>query len=64
MARLNAEWISWMKAYRLYDPRHPQQTVAYEEDEDAAEALALENGYFGLVICDADTMHIELMEYI
>ena len=59
MGKLNAEWIPYMKAYRLYDPRNPQQTVAYEEDEDTAEAKALEEGYSGLVICDADTMHVE-----
>lgn len=59
MSNLNAEWIPYMKAYRLYDPRHPQQTVAYEKDEDAAEARALEEGYSGLVVCDVDTMHVE-----
>lgn len=59
MNKLNAEWISYMKAYRLYDAHRPQQTVAYEEDEAAAEARALEEGYSGLVICDADTMHVE-----
>lgn len=48
-----------MKAYRLYDARYPQQTVAYEEDEAEAEQRALEEGYSGLVICDTDTMHIE-----
>lgn len=42
--KLFAEWIPYMKAYRLYDPRRPQQTVAYEEDEAKAEAWALENG--------------------
>ena len=59
MSRLNAEWIPYMRAYRLYDPRNPQNTVAYETDESAAEARALESGYSGLVICDADTMHVE-----
>ena len=60
--RLNAEWITYMKAYRLYDPRHPQQTVAYEDSEEAAKEHAVANGYDGLVICDADTMHIETTE--
>ena len=59
MCKLNAEWISDMKAYRLYDPRNPQPTVAYEENEDVAKTRALEEGYSGLVICDADTMHVE-----
>ncbi len=48
-----------MKAYRLYDVCCPQQTIAYEEDETVAIQRALEEGYSGLVICDADTMHIE-----
>lgn len=59
MKRLNAEWISYMKTYRIYDPKYPQQTVAYEDDLDEAEQHALENGYEGIVECDADTMHIE-----
>lgn len=57
--KLNAEWIPYMKAYRLYDPHCPQQTVAYEENEEKAEARALKEGYSGLIICDIDTMHIE-----
>lgn len=59
MDRLSAEWIPHMKAYRLYDVRHPQQTVAYEEDAAVAEQRAFEEGYAGLVFCDADTMHVE-----
>ena len=59
MNRLRAEWIPYMNAYRLYDIRDPQQTVAYENNENAAEARALEEGYSGLIICDADTMHVE-----
>ena len=48
-----------MKAYRLYAPQNPQQTVAYEDDEETAEKHAIENGYDGIVICDTDTMHVE-----
>ena len=55
--RLNAEWIPHMEAYRLYDASHPQQTVAYEENADMAEQRVLKEGYAGLVLCDADTMH-------
>lgn len=36
--KLNAEWIPHMKAYRLYAPRNPQQTIAYEDDEETAES--------------------------
>lgn len=56
-----AEWITYMKAYRLYDPKHPQATVAYEDDMDVAEVVAKENGYASVVLCDADTMHTELI---
>lgn len=58
MKRLNAEWIPYMKAYRIYDPKHPQQTIAYEGDLDVAEQYAIENGFNGIVECDADTMNI------
>ncbi len=34
--RLNAEWIWYMEAYRLYDPEHPEWTVAYVDDLDQA----------------------------
>ena len=52
--RLNAEWIPYMKAYRLYNPKYPQETVAYEKDLDVAERRAKEEGYSDLVLCDAD----------
>lgn len=51
MKRLNAEWIPHMKAYRIYDPKYPQQTIAYEDDLDVAEQYALENGYDDIVEC-------------
>lgn len=48
---LYAEWIDYMNAYRLYDdPIHPQQTVAYEDDLEAAEKRAIEEGYSGLLL--------------
>lgn len=59
MKQLHAEWIPWMRAYRLYDPNYPQQTIAYEENKDVAEKRAIENGYSDLVICDSDSMHVE-----
>lgn len=57
---LNAEWIPYMNSYRIYNSKNPQQTVAYEDDLYDAERHAVENGYDGIVECDADTMHIEL----
>lgn len=46
MKSIIAEWISYMRAYRLYDPKHPQQTIAYEDcDEDTVRRHAMENGY-------------------
>ena len=56
---MNTEWIPYMKAYRLYDARYPQKTVAYEENAAVAEQRAIEEGYSGLVICDTNTMHAE-----
>lgn len=53
MNKLVAEWIPYMKAYRVYDPHKPQDTVAYEKDEDRLEEE-------GVTICDADTMHVEI----
>ena len=52
MNKLVAEWIPYMKAYRVYDPLKPQDTVAYEDDEDR---LADKD----ITIRDADTMHVE-----
>ena len=60
MGKINAEWITWMKAYRLYTPQNPYRTVAWEDDIEIAERHAIENGYDGLVLCDSDTMHIEV----
>ncbi len=34
--KLNAEWISYMKAYRLYVSESPQDTIAYEDDLEIA----------------------------
>ena len=45
MMKLNAEWIGYMKAYRLYNPKRPQETVAYEDDLEVAEERAIEEGY-------------------
>ena len=53
---LNAEWIPFMSAYRLYNPRTPQDTVAYIDSlDDVDEDL------YDVALCDADSMHVELM---
>lgn len=57
--KLKAEWVSYMKSYRLYEPTHPQDTVAYEDDLIEAETHARHNGYDGIILCDSDTMKIE-----
>ena len=59
---LCAEWISYMHAYRIYDPHNACDTIAYVDVENLweAEDNAIEHGYTGLCICDADTMHVEL----
>lgn len=48
--KLIAEYIDYMGLYRLYNPEHPSQTVAYEDDLKDAERHSLENGYDGIVI--------------
>lgn len=45
MRGLNADWIEYMKAYRIYDPKYSQQTIAYEEDLTVAEQRVKEDGY-------------------
>lgn len=54
MIQLNAEWISYMKAYRLYNPHYPQQTVAYVDTLEEAERPG-----YRIVECDIDTMHVK-----
>lgn len=29
-----ADWIDYMGLYRVYDPKHPQQTVAYVDEAE------------------------------
>lgn len=29
-----ADWLDYMDAYRVYDPKHLQQTVAYVDEEE------------------------------
>lgn len=61
--RLNAEWIPYMKAYRIYDPHKPQQTIAYSDDDiERIDEIAREHGYDGVSECDIDTMHVELYD--
>ena len=55
----NAEWIPYMKSYRLYDPKHPQDTIAYVDDLDEARRQAKEEHGARIVECDIDTMHVE-----
>lgn len=57
--RLIAEWIPYMKAYRLYDAKHPSNTVAYVDSIEEAEA---EHPEYDYVICDSDTMGIEMYD--
>lgn len=58
MKKLNAEWINYMKAYRIYDPKNSQQTVAYENNLETAKSNAIENGYDEIIECDSDIIHI------
>ena len=49
MAKLNAEWIDFRRAYRLYDSNHPVDTVAYVDDLQVAQKESIENEYDGIV---------------
>ena len=42
---VNAEWVDYMSAYRVYDPKQPQITIAYEKDLKVLEKRVLEEGY-------------------
>lgn len=53
--RLHAEWIEYMKAFRLYLKERPQCSVAYEEDIEAAKKRAIEEGYYELFVDDKST---------
>ena len=55
----HAEWIPYMKSYRVYDPKKPQDTIAYVDDLDEAREQAREEQNAHIVLCDADTMHVE-----
>ena len=57
MERLNAEWIGYMDAYRIYNPKKPQNTVAYVSSLEEAERSA-EEGY-ELVLCDDNAINME-----
>lgn len=51
---LHAIWIPYMNAYRLYDPRYKEQTVAYVDAED----LVKEEEYgYNIVLVDLDTYY-------
>ena len=32
MPEYHVYWVSWLDAYRVFDPKHREQTVAYVED--------------------------------
>ena len=51
---LHAVWSPFFSAYRLYDPKDPEETVAYvKTTEDLLESEAL-SGYT-IVLVDLDT---------
>lgn len=48
--KLNAEWISYINAYRLYDPDRPQDTIAYNNDLGDEWKRAKAEGYDGIIL--------------
>jgi len=55
----HAEWIPYMKSFRIFDPRKPQDTIAYVDNLDEARKQAREENNAHIALCDADTMHVE-----
>ncbi len=54
---LHAEWVTYMDAYRIYEPSKPNSTIAYVDSNDLEkeEELIKEKGYDGIIMDDADT---------
>lgn len=52
MTKIIAEWIEYMKAYRLYNPKKPQNTIAYEENSEHIKERVREEGYTTVEIED------------
>ena len=55
----HAEYVPYMKAYRLYNPRRPYDTIAYVDDLEQAREQAWDEYHADIAVCDADTMHVE-----
>ena len=47
-----------MDAYRIYNPKKPQNTVAYVSSLEEAERRTAEEGY-ELVLCDDNAINME-----
>lgn len=56
--RLNADWVKTEDAYRVYDRRHPQQTIAYDDDIVAIADWAYDHGYEGVNVTDGPMRYI------
>ena len=55
----HAEWLPYMKAYRIFNPKKPQDTIAYVDDLDEARQQAKDEHNARIALCDADTVHVE-----
>ena len=58
MKNLTAEYDTHEKAYRVYDRRHPQQTIAYDEDIVSISDWAFAHGYSGVSVKDGPMCYI------
>ena len=51
-----AEWFSYIKAYRIFDPKKPQETIEYAGDLEKAKERYPEHK---IIEIDKDSMHVE-----
>lgn len=45
MKKMNAYWVDYLNAYRLYDPNRPWETIAYDDNLDEATERLKEFDY-------------------
>lgn len=56
--RLNADWVKAEGAYRVFDRRHPQQTIAYDDNISNIADWAYDHGYEGVSVTDGPMKYI------
>ena len=49
-AKLYVEWVPCVSAYRLYDPKYPEQTVAYIDTLEEVERSEADHPEYDFVL--------------